>query len=99
HPHPTLPPFPTRRSSDLQRSASVHDNISGHGRDIRQTGASIKRNRVSLDANWNEQRDGWYRKTRTDQWLRTVEDRQRRIDCGIERSFRQRRLREAIEKG
>ena len=46
------------RAAIARESASIHDNIPGHGRDVRQVGTSTKRNRVSLDINRNEHRTG-----------------------------------------
>src|SRR5207245_11478357 len=47
-----------RTRGDCQGSASIHDNISGHGRDIRQTGTARRPNSFSLDFDRNEQRTG-----------------------------------------
>ena len=51
------------------------------------------RNEVPLDINRNEHRTGRHRKTRSNQRLRTLEDRQGRTHQRIERPFRQRRIR------
>ena len=80
-------------SGDYQGSARLHARFSGHGRDGGQAVARLGRNEVSLDVDRNQHRHPRHGETRSNQRLRTLEDRQRRTHRRIERPFRQRRVR------
>ena len=68
------------RAAIAREAQAFMTTFPGHGRDVRQTRAARRSNGVSLDINWNEHRTGRHGKTCSHQRLRTLEDRQRRID-------------------